>query len=459
MSLYNQNILDAAKDVANAARKDFFGLKKRGAVALTAIAGGGKSHFVVDTVTECVKNDMRVAVAAPTNEQVFALASALADRNSSQQVAFVPALGVELPSWAERPNLSVVSPAHRASGEHIIVGTIDKLGSARNPRNPATTRAIGTFDALVMDESYQAQAAKYFAIAEIADRHLCVGDSGQIHPFTTVAEGLQWKGLPEDPLQTAIGVLRHNHPKTPLHRFPITRRLDGRGAALAACFYSVEHKFGAAVADGVREMVLQKHTTQAPRGRAINKALDLAAACGWAHLELPARPVLLCDPAIAATIAELAAQLLKRQPQLVCERHRKPVHLHQRRLAVGVAHNDQKDLLRSLLDNAGLTDIVVDTANRLQGLEFDVTLSWHPLAGLDEVDPFHLEAGRMCVMCTRHRHACIVVGREGDRELVQGLPPSTPAWPGIDGDEILSGWEAHRRVFTALGPNRVFCPD
>ena len=73
----------------------------------------------------------------------------------------------------------------------------------------------------------------------------------------------------------------------------------------------------------------------------------------------------------------------------------------------------------------------MDNANKLQGLEFDLSICWHPMAGLDEADKFHLELGRMCVMCTRHRHACVVIGRAGDRELVEGLPPATPAWPAL----------------------------
>jgi len=81
-----------------------------------------------------------------------------------------------------------------------------------------------------MDESYQANAAATFAIADIAPRHLCVGDGGQINPFTTVEAGTQWRGLAEDPLQTAIDVLHLNHPTTPAVSISDYRRLDGRGA-------------------------------------------------------------------------------------------------------------------------------------------------------------------------------------------------------------------------------------
>jgi hypothetical protein len=97
----------------------------------------------------------------------------------------------------------------------------------------------------------------------------------------------------------------------------------------------------------------------------------------------------------------------------------------------------------------------VDTANKLQGREFDFCVCWHPMAGLDEADEFHLESGRLCVMCTRHRHACVVIGRAGDRELVEGPPPATPAWPGAELDHILSGWEVQQNVFAKLGAFRL----
>ena len=42
-------------------------------------AGGGKSYFVMDTVKRCRRREMRVAVAAPTNEQVFSLVRSIAD--------------------------------------------------------------------------------------------------------------------------------------------------------------------------------------------------------------------------------------------------------------------------------------------------------------------------------------------------------------------------------------------
>ena len=150
------------------------------------------------------------------------------------------------------------------------------------------------------------------------------------------------------------------------------------------------------------------------------------------------------------------ARLADRSPELASERTSgQLVPLTPDRLAVAVSHNDQKDFLRSAFDMAGLGDVRVDTANKLQGLEFDFVVAWHPLAGLPEADGFHLDPGRLCVMLTRHRHACIVVGRAGDPDLIDELPPISEVWLGHDPDPVLDGWFAHRMVFEELAPSAV----
>jgi len=98
----------------------------------------------------------------------------------------------------------------------------------------------------------------------------------------------------------------------------------------------------------------------------------------------------------------------------------------------------------------------VETANKLQGLEFEVVFVWHPLAGLPEADGFHLDPGRLCVLLTRHRQACVVVGRVGDHEMLDDQPPPpTPAYLGWDPDPVLDGWDVHRQVFAALERAKV----
>ena len=65
MTMYNQTVIKAAEQIAQAVQDDFFNIATQGAVTLSAVAGAGKSHFVKDTVKKCRRRGIRVAVAAP----------------------------------------------------------------------------------------------------------------------------------------------------------------------------------------------------------------------------------------------------------------------------------------------------------------------------------------------------------------------------------------------------------
>jgi hypothetical protein len=426
------------------------------AVVVPAPAGAGKSHLTVTAVNEARRKGLRVAVAAPTNEQAFGLVRSIAVRHCAghptRAVTFVPASDVVLPAPIRALPGVREAKAKDASGHELIVGTLSKLGDA------FARGDLVPFDLLLVDEAYQADSAKYFAVGGLAPVHLLVGDSGQINPFATVADPGRWRGLPEDPLQTAVGVLLRNHPHTPVHRLPITRRLDPRAAVVARAFYP-DLEFRAAVLPGVRELRLGRG--DGPNRRldpALDPALDLAAATGWAHVELPRAAVLQADPEAVGLLADFVERLFERGPKARCELRPSLTALAPAQVAVGVSHNDQKDHLRAELDQRGLSDVVVETANKLQGLEFEVTFVWHPLSGLPEADEFHLDPGRMCVLLTRHRQACVVVGRAGDRELLDDRPPPpTAAYLGHDADPVLNGWEVHQSVFETLARYRLAC--
>lgn len=47
------------------------------------------------------------------------------------------------------------------------------------------------------------------------------------------------------------------------------------------------------------------------------------------------------------------------------------------------------------------------------------------------------------------------LGRSGDRQLLEGVPPRTPAFLEWDPDPVLDGWEVHEGVFRGLEPYLV----
>jgi superfamily I DNA and/or RNA helicase len=122
-----------------------------------------------------------------------------------------------------------------------------------------------------------------------------------------------------------------------------------------------------------------------------------------------------------------------------------------------VAHRDQADRIRQALAQAepavaGM--IKVDTANRLQGAEFDITIVLHPLSGRRDATTFHLEAGRLCVLTSRHRHACVVVARAGIPDLLDAHPPDEAMHLGVPA-KFPDGWEANQTVLAHLAAHRV----
>jgi hypothetical protein len=450
-SPYDEAVVQAAETVQGALFDDLLArVGTDAAVVGAAPAGAGKSYLVSSIVGRLRGQGLRVVLAAPTNEQAQSLVAQVNDLHPDLDVAFVPAAGRELPpSIATRPGIRQPSVKEAiAHSEPLVVATIDKLADAY------LRSGLGDFDVLVIDEAYQADAARYYTAAFAASTHLLVGDAGQLDPFSPLDDATFWRGGPEDPLQTAVGVLLRNHPTPALHRLPITRRLDPRAVDVARCFYPGHH-FDAAVLPGVREL----HVTRAGPGTrhyaTIDRALDTAAGSGWAHVTLPGTPVVTADPTTAAMIRDLVVRLFARQARSRCEDRPEFADLRPRDVAVGVSHNDQKDLLRVLLDEVGLDTVPVETANRLQGLTYEVVVAWHPLAGAAVTDAFHLDPGRLCVLLTRHRQACIVVGRDTDRTLLEGVPPATPGYLGWDPDPVLDGWDAHEQVFSLLAPHQV----
>jgi superfamily I DNA and/or RNA helicase len=117
-------------------------------------------------------------------------------------------------------------------------------------------------------------------------------------------------------------------------------------------------------------------------------------------------------------------------------------------MSAPAAHRDQVAAIRAQLGAAG-ADITVDTANRLQGREYDVTIVLHPLSGRRDATAFHLESGRLCVLTSRHRQACIVVARAGIAELLDAHPSTEPVHLNVP-VKFPDGWEANQSVLARL---------
>jgi hypothetical protein len=411
-------------------------------VVVDSPPGAGKSTLVVRAALRLVEGGDPVIIVAQTNEQVDDLVVRLATAAPSVRVGRLSAQDYqETPRVSRQPSVVVGTKVDDLLGSRIIVGTAAKWATVSD----------GSWPWAIVDEAYQMRSDMLLRIANRFERALFVGDPGQLDPFSTVDID-RWAGLTWDPMQSAVAVLLRHNP-LPVHRLPVSWRLPHHAApVIAEAFYPFTG-FEAGTGPGERRLSL---TAPALRPGPVDEALEMAAASGWALYELPARHAVRTDAEAAMACAELAVRLVQRGAVAYSERSPAGARVTAERIAIGAAHRDQVAAIRSCLGLAGEA-ITVDTANRLQGREYDVTIVLHPLSGRRDSTAFHLEAGRLCVLTSRHRHACVVVARAGIPELLDAHPSTEPVHLNVPA-KFPDGWEANHAVLEHLQSSRVRAP-
>ncbi|TQS42562.1 AAA domain-containing protein [Cryptosporangium phraense] len=429
----------AAASVTAAILADLLSGEHRG-VVVDSPPGAGKSTLVVRAALELAGSGQPLMIVAQTNEQVDDLILRLA-----------PDLAVIRPE-ARIGRLSragFVAPARLGALANVVVGSgLPDLG------DPLVTIATAakwahvrdrTWPWAIVDEAYQMRSDALLTLAPRFERALFVGDPGQLDPFSTV-ENDRWRGLLWDPMQSAVSVLLRNNPSVPVHRLPVSWRLPYSAQDVVASAFYPYTGFRTGTGPGERELTFAASAL----GRTpADEVLAVAAESGWGLLELPARHTMRTDASAVQAVADVTTRLLQRGAVARSGSSSGPVGPD--RIAVGAAHRDQVAAIRAAL---GPVPVTVDTANRLQGREYEVTVFLHPLSGRRDATAFHLEAGRLCVLASRHRQACVVVARAGIRDLLDAHPSSAPVHLG-DPVKFPDGWAANQTMMAHLENHRV----
>ncbi len=425
------------------------------AILVEAPPGAGKSSLTVSVANALTSQDkkLRLPVVTQTNEQADDLVLSLHRRHPHLVVARLHGSS-SAPSNAMLAVAGagvVLSSDHDSSnvrGARVVVATARKWEFVRSKQQ--RDQNIRKYEVALIDEAYQMRSDTLLGIADLFDRLMCVGDPGQLDPFTTVDDAL-WKGLRYSPSRTAMGTLRAIHPDIPAHQLPTSWRLPPSAAGIVSSAFYPFSSFDAGTQDAQRALRLG-------RGRkgSDDDVLDRAADDGWAYVELPEKLTVRTDTGVASRLAGLVQRLLDRGAVVVDELEGKERTLVAKDIAVVAAHNDQVHAVRYALSQADIDpdSVVVSTANKVQGREYEVVLVWHPLAGRRDATAFHLEAGRMCVMLSRHRHACVVVGRAGADRLLAEFPDAEPIFLD-EPEKFPDGWEANSLVLDHLAGFRV----
>ncbi|WBC10049.1 AAA family ATPase [Micromonospora sp. WMMA1947] len=408
-------------------------------VVVDSPPGAGKSTLVVRAAIETAATGDPLMIVAQTNEQVDDLIDRLGRKAPELRVGRLSATDYRpTERVTAHPAVRVAAKVADLGGPAVTIGTAAKWATVTE----------GSWPWAIVDEAYQMRADALLRVAGRFERALFVGDPGQLDPFSTV-ETFRWTGLTWDPMQSAVATLLRHNPELPVHRLPVSWRLpDSAAPVVSAAFYPFTG-FRAGTGPADRALTF----TEPGAGDAYDAAVELAAATGWALHELPARHTVRTDADAAAACAELALRVLARGAVAVSEAAPGGAPVTADRIAVGAAHRDQVAAIRSRLGAAG-AGITVDTANRLQGREYDVTIVLHPLSGRRDATAFHLESGRLCVLASRHRHACVVVARAGIGELLDAYPSTERVHLDVP-VKFPDGWEANQTVLTHLDAHRA----
>lgn len=428
------------------------------AVLVEAPPGAGKSSLTVSVSGELTSHDskLRLPIVTQTNEQADDLVKSLRKKHPGLAIA-------RLHGSTSGPSSEMVAAAATSGGlltlshDHdnadvkqarVVVATARKWEFIRSGQQQKGN--IQKYPMALIDEAYQMRSDALLGIAGLFDRLMCVGDPGQLDPFTTIDDSL-WKGLEYSPSRTAMGTLRAYHPTLTPHQLPTTWRLPPSAAGIVSRAFYPYSSFDAGTDASQRALTLGTSG-----GRADDDVLDRAAADGWAYVELPEKLTVRTDTEVASRLADLVARLIDRGATVLDELDSASRPLVPSDIAVVAAHNDQVHAVRYAVTQRGIDpdSLVVSTANRVQGREYEVVFVWHPLAGRRDATAFHLEAGRMCVMLSRHRQACVVVGRAGADRLLAEFPDADPVFLE-EPEKFPDGWEANRLVLEHLGNFRT----
>ncbi|WP_233521659.1 AAA domain-containing protein [Streptomyces triticagri] len=411
-------------------------------VVVDSPPGAGKSTLVVNAALRLAGAGRPLMIVAQTNAQVDDLVLRLAEKDPSLPVGRLHSSDPD-PYDRALDDLEQVRKSAKAgdlAGLDVVISTAAKW---------AHVSGTDPWPHAIVDEAYQMRSDGLLAVAGLFERALFVGDPGQLDPFSIVGAE-QWAGLSHDPSASAVTTLLAHNPQLPQHRLPVSWRLPASAAPLVSDAFYPYTRFRSGTDHGDRTLRFGVPSD----GSGPDRVIDEAAMSGWGLLELPARHTPRTDPEAVRAVASVVRRLLDRGGATTSERTTDPVPLTADRIAVGTAHRDQAAAVRSALAELGVTGVTVDTANRLQGREYDVTVMLHPLSGRPDATAFHLETGRLCVLASRHRHACIVVCRAGVAELLDDHPSTEPVQLGVT-VKFPDGWEAMQHTWDVWSNHRV----
>lgn len=417
--------------------------RREAAVVLDSPPGAGKTGVVERMAVQgAAILGERVMIVTLTNEQAYDIARRLGEGFPRVPIHMMVSKELEIPDAIEGiPSLTIVESAqHLPQGPLIVIGNAAKW-SWLDQHQPIA-------DLQIVDEAYQLPDFQFLQIAGLAHRHALIGDPGQIAPVIQT-ELERWRCDLAGPHVPAPTALLARHPEIRRLALPVSRRLvQDTVSFIQPAFYPNLHFEALTPTRTMGYVVPGIMPTDFPldaptRGQSLSM------------IELPALMAGDVDREMAGCMVATIRRVMQRQAYFV-EPDGKRVAVTPDMIGVACSQVAQVAAVRERLW-PDLTDILVETANRFQGIERRLMFVQHPLSGRADATAFHLDAGRLCVMLSRHSVACWIFGREGIASQLRRYAPVGDRALGIDADPEFDGWRASENLLYQLSrQNRVY---
>ncbi|MGO6718529.1 AAA domain-containing protein [Rhizobium ruizarguesonis] len=405
------------------------------ALVLRSPPGAGKTGVAQRVALQSATHlQQRCMVVTQTNEQAYDLTRRLVTNAAGLPIYMFARQGLNLPDdLRHEARLRIVQRTGDLPHEpSITIGNAAKW-SWIDTEDPL-------FDVQIVDEAFQLPDYKFQLISNLAARHVLIGDPGQINPFVN-CEIERWRCDPAGPQVSCPAALVKRHPTVLQLALPVSRRLNADTVRIIQPGFYPDMPF--------RAMSLDRSIHFDVAGiMPFDAALDgVAGGASIVMVELPPQITGEADGELAQELVESIRRLLMRRAQMSDDGRISEVL--PRDIGVVCAHVSQVNAVRERL-GAGMADVFVETANRFQGIERPFMFVHHPLSGRADATAFHLDAGRLCVMLSRHRIGCWIFGRHGISEQLTRFAPAGDRALGIDDDPEYHGWRAHLTLLAAL---------
>lgn len=359
------------------------------ATLISSPPGAGKTRLVTHLAHQLASRArLRVTIAAQTRVQAIDVANRAAALGQATYL-------LDGASDADRPAALSANVTHLRGPRSLR--TSDGVIVATTARWLWTDTTIHCSDVLLVDEAYQLTYADLGALGGLAPQIVLVGDPGQIAPVVT-GNTDRWTGMSSGPHLPAPQALlaTYGDAVTQL-RLSHTWRCGPQTTSLIQPAFYPDLPF----------------TSARPPEHLISGNTILPEITGQAI-----SPTSETDPLICEAVAQRVRDLLGAHLVNTATPLGRP--MLDSDIAVVTPHVHQAGLIAAML--ADLPNLLIGTANAVQGAERAATVVVHPLCGQAEITDFNTDPGRTCVALTRHRaHATVITDTTSTKLLDRAL--------------------------------------